>query len=82
VENRTDRYLAAAESCVRLAAGITFTAKKLFLIDLATKWTRLAEKVERQIQGEGDGGSARDAQLRGGAGLARGPTPLHRPEDR
>lgn len=47
VQSRRERYLAAAESCIRLAGQMSDPARKSVLIDLAATWMRLADQADR-----------------------------------
>jgi hypothetical protein len=42
-----NRYLAAAEGCIRLAGQMSDPAKKSVFVDLAATWMRLAEQAEK-----------------------------------
>jgi hypothetical protein len=44
-----NRYLAAAEGCIRLAGQMSDPAKKSVLVDLAATWMRLAEQAEKNV---------------------------------
>ena len=47
VQNRQERYFAAAEACIQLARQLSDASKKLTLIDLAAAWMRLAGLADK-----------------------------------